>query len=196
MALKIDLGKLLKKAQLKKQKGQMNRFILTFKDVDWLKTKAYSFGYYGPIYINTKEKGWGGKVTEKEYFKLREKIKSQLEELVDPETGEKIADKIIFKEELYSGPLTSKLPDIIFLMKNYVYGSSSTFAFASNKTFTPPITMKSGDHRENGIFLAVGPVFSGKKIRKNISIIDIAPTVLKYFGITPPQDIDGKSLLL
>jgi bisphosphoglycerate-independent phosphoglycerate mutase (AlkP superfamily) len=30
--------------------------------------------------------------------------------------------------------------------------------------------------------------------RSNVQIIDIAPTVLKYFGVPIPPDMDGKPL--
>jgi len=199
IAWNLGVGKDVQRPALRKRTNilkKLRNLLLTFEDVDWQKTKAYSFGYYAPIYINTRERGWGGMVSEEEYPKIRKELKKQLEKLIDPETKEKIVDKIYFKEELYSGPLAKKLPDIIFPMKSYSYGSSSTFPFGSNKVFGEAMILKTGDHRENGVFLATGPEFSENKTLKDLNIIDIAPTVLEFFGIKPPRDMDGKAIKL
>lgn len=199
IAWNLGVGKDIQRPALRKRTSilkKLRNLLLTFEDVDWQGTKAYSFGYYAPIYINTKERGWGGTIFGEEYHKIREEIKDRLEELADPKTGEKIVDKVYFKEELYSGPAVEKLPDLIFPMKNYSYGSSSTFPFGSNKLFGEAMILKTGDHRENGVFLAAGPKFSKNKTLKDSNIIDIAPTVLKFFGIKLPKDMDGKVIKL
>ena len=54
----------------------------------------------------------------------------------------------------------------------------------------------SGDHcgfdyqTTSGIFISSVPIAS-----TNPRIIDIAPTVLKFFGVTIPASIDGKPIL-
>lgn len=39
-------------------------------------------------------------------------------EVRDPETGEKIVDKVFKREEIYSGPYTKDASDIVILTKN------------------------------------------------------------------------------
>ena len=59
----------------------------------------------------------------------------------------------------------------------------------------PNMKKWSGDHgafdykQTSGTLIASRPIAGGPA-----RIIDIAPTVLKYFGITIPSDIDGKSI--
>jgi predicted AlkP superfamily phosphohydrolase/phosphomutase len=171
---------------------KLKKLLITFEDVNWKRTKAYSFGYYGPIYINTSARGRGGRVSEEERVRLREEIIKGLRTLSDPEDGKKVIDKVYLKEELYQGPLADKLPDIIPIIRGYAYASSSIFPFGSNKVFGKPMKPKTGDHRENGVFLATGPDFPKGKSAESLNIVRVAPTVLKFFGIGPPSDMDGK----
>jgi predicted AlkP superfamily phosphohydrolase/phosphomutase len=53
----------------------------------------------------------------------------------------------------------------------------------------------SGDHGGYDYKTTAGVLISTRPISQSEArIIDIAPTVLKYFGLTVPKDIDGKSL--
>jgi arylsulfatase A-like enzyme len=51
-----------------------------------------------------------------------------------------------------------------------------------------------GTHRRDGILIARGPsIQAGVQLGK-VQIIDIAPTLLHLFGVSIPQDMDGKVL--
>jgi predicted AlkP superfamily phosphohydrolase/phosphomutase len=53
----------------------------------------------------------------------------------------------------------------------------------------------SADHGGYDFAVTPGILVSGRPINtKNPRIIDLAPTVLKYFGLSIPTDIDGKPL--
>jgi hypothetical protein len=54
--------------------------------------------------------------------------------------------------------------------------------------------VKSGDHRDEGIFLAIGPHFSGSGEIKEASILDLAPTILYLLGLPIPPEMDGTVL--
>ena len=50
------------------------------------------------------------------------------------------------------------------------------------------------DHRLQGIFAILGPdIKRGNRIR-GARIYDLAPTILHFFGIPIPQDMDGRVL--
>ena len=54
----------------------------------------------------------------------------------------------------------------------------------------------SGDHGGYDFATTAGVLISNKPIEvAEPSIIDIAPTVLKFFGVQVPASIDGKPLL-
>ena len=46
----------------------------------------------------------------------------------------------------------------------------------------------------HGIFLAQGDAFKNLKKIDNISILDLAPTILHFFGLEKTKDMDGKVL--
>ncbi len=166
-----------------------NKLVTTYKDIDWERTTAYSYGYYGPIHINRRT------VKDKEEFvRLKEEIKEKLHEMKDPYTGEPLIKNIWEKEELYDGEKSDILPDIITNMGDFAYGSSSTFAFSSNEIFSEPKTFQSGSHTQYGVFMAYGPDIKEGEIIDNAQIYDIAPTVLHVYGIPVPGDMDGRVL--
>jgi predicted AlkP superfamily phosphohydrolase/phosphomutase len=50
----------------------------------------------------------------------------------------------------------------------------------------------SGDHGSYDYAITAGVLISNTKLNTSSPrIIDIAPTVLKYFGLAIPQDVDG-----
>ena len=162
-------------------------FNLGYSDIDWTKTQAYSYGYYGPIYINKKLVS-----SNDEQQKLKEQIKAKLQTIKDPLTQEPLVKQIWDKEQLYQGEKAEVLPDIIIDMGNFSYACSSTFPFGSNELFSNPKTFKSGDHSEYGLFMAYGPDIKQNAEINNINIYDLAPTILDMFSIPAPADMDGK----
>lgn len=190
---KIGLGKLKNLFSLKRQIDIVNAF-LSFHDIDWSQTKAYSHGHIGRIFINLKGREPNGIVKPgKEYHKLREYIIKKLYELKDPETGEKVIDRVFTKEEIYKGPHVVKAPDIVFYMKDMKYVIEfGSFGFHETSLFGQSILLDSGAHRPKGILIVQGEnINKGQKIR-NARIIDVAPTILYIMNIPVPSEMDGK----
>lgn len=188
VGLNIGLWSVIKKFPVIK-KFVLNRMILTYKDIDWSRTIAYSYGYYAPIYFNTNKIK-----NQKDKNGIEVEIIEKLMELKEPFSDKPLIKKVWKKSDLYSGNENKKMPDIILNMGNFTYGSSSTFLFSSNTIFSDPKTFKSGDHAIYGIFMAYGPDFKEGEIIENAEIYDIAPTVLHMFDIPVPFDMDGRVL--
>ena len=141
-----------------RQKMQMliHRFFLSLADVDWSRTRAYSRGNYGQIYVNLRGREPAGSVEPgAEYNAVRNEVRDRLLEVVDPATGERLFDRVYFREELYEGPYVEEAPDIIFIPRDMGYKALGTLDFTSNN-FMDPVYGNSGDHRMNGIFLGLG----------------------------------------
>jgi len=176
----------------KKLQSISNKLFLSFSDVDWPKTKAYSIGS-GIIYINLKGREPSGTVSPgQEYESLREQISARLYGLKDPETGEFVIKKVYKKEEIYRGPHIDTLPDIVFIPKpGYTTFEEHEFAAKSVITQTKII---SGTHRLNGILIMKGGGIKKSATLQDASIMDVAPTILYLLGLPIPTDMDGRVL--
>jgi len=51
------------------------------------------------------------------------------------------------------------------------------------------------DHRQFGIFVAMGPEIKKNEKIFGLSLIDVAPTILNHFGLPVGKDMDGKVIL-
>lgn len=154
----------------------LNKLILSYADLDWTKTKAYSFGMYGGIFLTKKNKNLSAKIIKE----LKQDFASTLT-FVDSSSN-------IYQTQKYP----STIPDIQFLLKKGAIVSTNIYAFSGNKLFTPPITNKSGEHRVNGI-LGLYPKVKINKSDPNL--LDIAPTILDFFKASIPDYITGSSLI-
>ena len=87
-------------------------------NVDWENTKAYALGL-GDIYINLKGREAYGIVRPgKQYEKLRNEIKEELEAWVDAENGQKPVRRVYKREEVYKGFDPNLVPDLIVANNN------------------------------------------------------------------------------
>jgi predicted AlkP superfamily phosphohydrolase/phosphomutase len=156
--------------------------------VDWERTLAY-FDSFG-IYVNRKgREGHGIVATDEDYEQVRDRIISRLYELRDPQTGDKIVDIAVRKEEVYSGPHIETAPDVLFSIKDFSYLLNRSFYF--RRLFMPN---RSGHHRLEGIFMAMGPGIKAGSTVADAQIVDLAPTILYWMGLGIPDDMDGKVL--
>ncbi|KPK68943.1 hypothetical protein AMJ82_06915 [candidate division TA06 bacterium SM23_40] len=156
--------------------------------IDWEKSDAFA-GNFG-IYINVRDGGAGAASGGGEYGDLRRRIASELERLVDLETGECVVDTISFREEVYCGEFAELAPDILFQMKEMRYQQHNRPT--CRELFT---TQTGGTHRMDGILIAAGPhAASGARFEK-ASLVDIAPTLLYLLGLPVPAAMDGRVLI-
>jgi len=149
--------------------------------INWEETKAISSGQ-GPLYLNA--------ANQQEKEKLAQELKRKLESLVDPQTEEKIIEKVYSKEEVYDGKYLDEAPDLIIDQAKGVHitgGVGNKNVFSHSKKWR-------AENKKWGLFAAHGPDFkSGIEIR-NTSILDMAPTILHMFGIPIPRGMDGRAL--
>lgn len=176
----------------KKLQDISTRLFMSFSDVNWHKTKAYSIGS-GIIYINLKGREPLGTVSPgQEYESLREQITTRLYELKDPETSEFVIEKVYKKEEIFNGPHIDMLPDLVFIPK-HGYVTFEEHGFATNSVITRSKSV-SGTHKLNGILIMKGNGIKKSATLKEASIMDVAPTILYLLGLPIPTDMDGRVL--
>jgi predicted AlkP superfamily phosphohydrolase/phosphomutase len=177
------------------RRNQVVSSFLTTDDIDWSCTKAYAAGDFGQIRINLYGREPEGIVSlGDEYEELVAFITKNLYDLKDPETGERIVDKVYRKDEIYSGECLELAPDLLFVAYEYAYISSKHFGFEESELMGRSAYANSGSHRPDGIFIAHGRGIKCGNIVQYARIIDIAPSVLYLMGIPISEDMDGRVL--
>lgn len=199
--IKMGFGKLTpfisRDMKMKLINKVIKKFVLSFSDINWSKTKAFYIGSgsgYGFIYINLKGREFKGVVQKDEYEEIRDALINDLNELTYPDSNEKIIGNLWKREELFNGPYFEIAPDIVFRAKDSSLGTSINFEFNSLRIIDKPITGTSGTHRINGIFLIYGNNIKENFNIKNAKIYDIMPTILHIFKIPISKDVDGRVL--
>ena len=165
------------------------------RDVDWSRTKAYAIGLTG-IFLNIEGREGEGIVkpgTEAEA--LKNELVMKISGLVDEETEEIGVRELFDTQKLYNGPYLENAPD---LLVGYNAGYRSSWDMATGvvagNIFEDNVKAWSGDHCIDPRIVP-GVLFCNHKIDvSDPALIDIAPTVLQQFGLTPPGYMDGKVL--
>ena len=163
--------------------------------VDWSQTYAYSFGYYGQIFINLKGREPDGIVEPGlEYETLRKEIAQGMRELVNPDDGLPVVDRMYSKEELYTGSFLEEAPDLLAIMRGFTYMTRKGYEFAARRgvLFREPYTKETGSHRLEGILIAAGPDISNSQTLATYDIQDLTPTLLYLQRCPIPDSMDGK----
>ena len=172
----------------------LKRFFLSFMNVDWERTQAYSYGrHYGSLFLNVKGREPRGSVEPSAYERTRDDIAAAVLAYNDPELGRPLVSRVIRREDVYRGARFDEAPDLILLPyddADIFYGLSD---FGSSRIWDQTYRY-SGMHRDNGVLAAFGPGIRPGPAPAAASIVDIAPTVLHLLGQQVPDDMDGRVL--
>jgi predicted AlkP superfamily phosphohydrolase/phosphomutase len=167
-----------------------------WENVDWSRTRAYAMGL-GQIYFNLKGREAHGIVSSgAEYRQLADEMSARLLTLTDPEDGTPIVTGVYKRDDVYKGEYLSNASDLQVGMADGYRVSWQTTLGGSPQGIVYANTKKwSGDHGGFDYTSTAGVLISSRPLDiERANIMDIAPTVLKYFGVAVPGDIDGKSL--
>jgi predicted AlkP superfamily phosphohydrolase/phosphomutase len=167
---------------------------LSFADVDWSRTLAYSIGHVGQIYVNLRGREPEGIVEAGEHCaSVRQQVIDALHQLRHPETGQPLVDRVIPGDQVAHGPYAHRSPDLHVVMDGYRTICFPLFA-TDHRIVTRQIRGDSGCHRLHGVLIAQGPeIHRGKKL-EDAHIIDLAPTILHLMGLPVLKDMDGRVL--
>ncbi len=193
--MRFGLGALKREVVRGQGQGLLKTLFLSFEDIDWRRTQAYSLGNVGQIYLNVAGREPQGCVQPgAEYERVREAIIAKLQTLRDPDTGELVVESIHRREELYAGEHLEKAPDIVFLPRRLEYFGFGEYEFGSHKIIEPMRRGISGTHRMNGIFMAYGAAIQPGAQVENASLYDLAPTILRLMNEPVVEHMDGRVL--
>ncbi len=146
--------------------------------VDWDSTTAYAT--IGGVHLNEDVVEDGEAVLSG--------IAEGLKGLRD-EDGDPLDVRVWRREEVYSGDFLDRMPHLVYSVEGFAYEPFPAFETGEGlRTFRGEFK---GWHREEGVLVASGPDFA-RGPTPEVSIIDIAPTVLHLLGQPVPDNMDGR----
>jgi predicted AlkP superfamily phosphohydrolase/phosphomutase len=167
-----------------------------WENVDWSRTRAYAMGL-GQIYFNLRGRESRGIVTPgDEARRLADDIGARLLTLTDPDDGSRIVRAVYKRDDVYKGAYVDNAPDLQVGMEDgYRVSWQTTLGGSPPGIVYPNMKKWSGDHGGYDFATTAGVLISNRPLSpESASIVDIAPTVLKFFGVSVPAEIDGKAL--
>ena len=163
---------------------------LSYRDIDWARTRAVAMGYLGQVYLNVEGRRPLGTIPEAQYQAERDRLQRRLAELRDPTTGKAMVERVHAREDIYRGAELAHAPDLIVEWKLGYSGDAGLAGAGRIVTQSP--SNHSSDHCNESVLLALGPGVRPGAISGRLE--DIAPTVLHALGVSAPPDLDGKVL--
>lgn len=154
-----------------------------FREVDWGQTKAYALGL-GGIYLNRRGREAGGILDDAGAAEATRDIARGLTGLRDTERGSRAIERVVTREEIYSGPFTNQAPDLLVCTANGYRASWATaLGGAPEALFEDNTRRWGGDHIMDPA-LVPGVLFSSRAIATATpSLLDLAPSILSAFGV-------------
>lgn len=159
-----------------------------FANLDWDGTTAYCrTPSSNGITIRVAKEPGGAGIDPAEYEAFRDRLIGDLEELRDPETGERILARIAKREEIFPGPAVADAPDLLLVLRD--------FGFVSIKDKKPVVERRrevAGTHHPEGVLIACGPGIRRGEVAGRRKIVDVGAALLYSLGLEVPSDFDGR----
>lgn len=160
-------------------------------EIDWSQTRAF-FAQDKGIWVNLAGRESAGIVGESQFDAVLDEARAVLNQLVSSEDGERVFEKVMRREEAFSGLWSERLPDLVMIPRRdeYVYNERPSYG-----DVIVPADSTTGTHSRDGIFIAWG-----KGIEKDASLVnqpdlrDVGPTALRSLGCPLTVDMDGRAL--
>lgn len=166
---------------------------LLFANTDWSATQAYGLGLNG-LYVNLKGRERQGTVAAGSQRRLLAELREKLVEVRDVD-GSPVIDAVDLVSDLFPGADPLVAPDLIV---GYADGYRSSWATVLGQM--PRDVLEDNLDRWSGTHLTAPDVVPGmfvsnrKVVVEDPSISDIAPTILREFGLDVPSQMTGRPL--
>ena len=191
---RINLNEwLIKEGYMKLRKRPERPTSLMQVDIDWSQTKAWATGFTGQLYLNLKGRESQGIVDSQDYERLLDELAEKLKAITD-EKGESLDTKVYRRKDIHSGEYAKFGPDLFVYFDNCYWNISELIGYDSIYSYDTPKGPDDGGHGPFGFFAMAGKGVPKRGKVSDADLLDIAPTILHLFGVTIPQDMEGKVL--
>jgi predicted AlkP superfamily phosphohydrolase/phosphomutase len=160
--------------------------------VDWANTRTWGEGgYYARIFLNVAGREPQGTILPEAYEQVRSELAEALQTLPGPR-GEAIGTKVYRPETIYR-QVKGVAPDLIVYWGDLHWRSVGSLGHPAVWTLENDTGPDDANHAPDGIWIYADPMqpAEGHELR-GLDIMDFAPTVLDYFGVPIPADMQGQ----
>lgn len=162
-------------------------------DVNWEKTRAWAWGgFYGRLFINIEGREPRGCVKQADASALIQELREKLSHVAGPDSAP-IAKALYTARELYQDP-HGDVPDLLIFWGDLYYKVAGTIGYHAQYIDHDDRGLDFGVHDWDGIFIKYDPLSEDRGRREQLSILDVAPTILHDFGIDAPISMRGKKI--
>lgn len=161
-------------------------------NIDWLNGRVFSLptDAHGLIRVNLEGRDPNGRIKpDTEYREICREVSRALKSLTDAETGKPIVEEVFVTDEVFPGPAREILPDLIVSWRNGKNIDQVSSPQTGNIGGKLP-DLRGGNHRPEGFALLYGPA-ARKGHESEGHLLDIAPTILNFYGLEQPAAFDG-----
>ena len=161
--------------------------------IDWSRTRAWGAGgYYGRLFLNVQGREPHGVIPPDEYEAVRDELIARLQALPD-HTGAHLGTRA-FKPETIYREASNVPPDLLIYFGDLDWRSVGSVGKRTIYTFENDTGPDDANHAQFGTFILYDPrnPGGGRQI-DDISIYDIAPTLLGLLGYPIPPEMIGKA---
>lgn len=161
--------------------------------VDWSKTVAWGAGgYYGRLFLNVQGREPFGVVPAADFERVRDEIAAHLEATPD-HTGKPMATRCLRPQQVYKA-CRNIPPDLLVYFGDLYWRSVGSMGHGSPYTFSNDTGPDDANHAEHGIIVVHDPQNRQRGEIKGRQLMDVAPTILRLFGLPAPDDMRGSAI--
>jgi predicted AlkP superfamily phosphohydrolase/phosphomutase len=156
---------------------------------DWARTRVFRLPSVGNSYLRINLAGRepaGIVMPGDQYNDLLSQLEAQFKALTDPVTGARVVEDVYFPADHFAGPKSNELPDVAIVWSPRrpitAVSSDATGVVSGLQPYE-----RSGNHRPEGFALLRGPSFAAGAATVQGDARQIAPIILKLFGMRAPS---------
>jgi predicted AlkP superfamily phosphohydrolase/phosphomutase len=164
--------------------------------IDWSRTRAWGDGgYYGRLFLNVRGREPSGTIDASDYERVRTDLIAGIESIADP-AGRNIGSRVYRPEDIYR-QVNGAAPDLIVYFGDLDWRSVGAVGMGGIHTFENDTGPDEANHDWYGIFIlsTAGSEAPLHGALADVSIYDVAPTLLRLLGQAVPEGLAGRSLV-
>ena len=151
-------------------------------------------GYTGQLYLNVKGREAQGAVDPADYDKVLDELSERVKAVTSPD-GKELDTRTFKRKEIHHGRYAQYGPDLFIYFDNCRWNIDEQLGHDSVYSYDTTLGPDDGGHGPEGYFVMAGPGVPPRGEIRELSLLDVAPTVLYLMGLPVPEDMEGRVLV-